>query len=253
MSGASTNAAIISAAKQAGVDYVFVVNAAGQISVAVINANLGSETAKVSLSGSISSPLGAAKMAVDIVDFILNAGPKPPPGYVKPVAEKKERVVTDGRYSHSIGTSAGIPYGGAETYWRAGMAKHCRFYTGFGVWSGNRDGGRGYTYYEGNEFQLAAFVEWHTNNHWFNIYFGPGVMFGLYNYTAYYQDYRDWYTTNSSESFGTSFGASVGVQSGLELKLGWFLLGANARAALYVRSWDSGVTGSFGAHTGVAF
>ncbi|MCL2220143.1 MAG: hypothetical protein FWC23_08415 [Chitinispirillia bacterium] len=240
--------------------YVYVINVSGQISVAIVDVRLESEVAKVVLNGQLNSPLDAAKMAYSIVNFILKAGPKPPPGYVKPVAEKKggggkekapeaERADRGGRESapeaereytrhgHSIGTLVGTPYGGFETYWRAGMTKHSRFYTGIGYWEGSRD------YWHGNEFNIAAFVEWHTNNNWFNVYGGPGITFGNYNYTLNY----------NSGGRSSSAGASVGVQTGAELKLGWFLLGTDMRLALYVRRWDTGATGSFGLHTGIAF
>ena len=106
-SGAPSNDRIIQAAKQAGIDYVFVINAAGQITVAIIDANLASETAKVSLNGKMSSPLDAAKMAISIVNFIQKSGPKPPPGYTKPAAQTAEEVEKDGK-KQSNGSSAGV-------------------------------------------------------------------------------------------------------------------------------------------------
>ena len=92
ITGTPDDGQIIQAGKKAGVHFVFVVNVSGQINVRIIDVDLATEMAKVSLDGKISSPIDAGRVAASIVNFILKSGPKPPPGYIATAP-----VASDGR------------------------------------------------------------------------------------------------------------------------------------------------------------
>ena len=72
---------IIEAGAKAGVHFVFVINVSGQTTVRIIDVDLATEAAKISLDGKVSSPIDAGKMATSIVNFLLKSGPQPPPNY----------------------------------------------------------------------------------------------------------------------------------------------------------------------------
>ena|GEM_PF-1287643 len=73
--GAAGDQQIANAGREAGVQYIFVINVAGQISVRIIDVALAAELARISLDGNI-SVASAGGIAVKIVDFILKSGPK---------------------------------------------------------------------------------------------------------------------------------------------------------------------------------
>jgi outer membrane protein insertion porin family len=76
VSGPPSVPALADAGRDAGVSYIFAINVAGQISVSIIDVAGAAELAKTSLDGTITA-VNAASVAKKIVDFILNAGPKP--------------------------------------------------------------------------------------------------------------------------------------------------------------------------------
>jgi ligand-binding sensor domain-containing protein len=76
VSGTANNQSLINAGLQAGVSYIFAIEAGGQISVRIIDVNMAAELAKISIDGKITA-LNAAAVAKKIVDFILQSGPKP--------------------------------------------------------------------------------------------------------------------------------------------------------------------------------
>ena len=78
VSGAPNVPALADAGRNAGVSYIFAINVAGQISVAIIDVAGTVELAKISIDGKITA-LNAAAIAKKIVDFILTSGPKPDP------------------------------------------------------------------------------------------------------------------------------------------------------------------------------
>ena len=78
VSGASGVPALADAGRNAGVSYIFAINVAGQISVAIIDVAGSMELAKISIDGKITA-ISAAAIAKKIVDFILTSGPKPDP------------------------------------------------------------------------------------------------------------------------------------------------------------------------------
>jgi hypothetical protein len=181
-------------------------------------------------------------MATSIVNFILNSGPKPPPGWQAEVRGESSSasVKTAGQgFRNSVGVT--VSSGGVMGYhMRFRATPHRRLYAGFWYWSkkgefGDRDW----------EFHLPAFVEWHTNNSPFNVYGGLGGALGFYNYPHHY--YED-----------ILAGFLFGVQGGMELRFGWFLIGCDIRLAYYMRGVygpreESGGIGSIGIRTGVQF
>ena len=78
VSGAPSIPALADAGRNAGVSYIFTINVAGQISVAIIDVAGSMELAKISIDGKITA-ISAAAIAKKIVDFILTSGPKPDP------------------------------------------------------------------------------------------------------------------------------------------------------------------------------
>ena len=78
VSGAPSVPALADAGRNAGVSYIFTINVAGQISVAIIDVAGSMELAKISIDGKITA-ISAAAIAKKIVDFILTSGPKPDP------------------------------------------------------------------------------------------------------------------------------------------------------------------------------
>ena len=78
VSGATGVPALADAGRNAGVSYIFAINVAGQISVAIIDVAGSMELAKISIDGKITA-INAAAIAKKIVDFILTSGPKPDP------------------------------------------------------------------------------------------------------------------------------------------------------------------------------
>jgi len=135
---------------------------------------------------------------------------------------------------HSLGILAGTS--GVEPHLRLGMTTHSRIYSGLGLWWGNKD------VWSGHEVHLGGFIEWHTNNDLFNLYGGPGLLFGIYGYE---------YPTSLPDDSGV--GGALGVQCGIELRFGRFLIGTDIRLAFYIRQWDSGTTGTVGIRSGTAF
>ena len=95
ITGAPNDVQIIQAGKKAGVHFVFVVNVSGQINVRIIDVDLATEMAKVSLDGKINSPIDAGRVAVSIVNFILKSSPKPPPGYTPPAASATSQKMSE--------------------------------------------------------------------------------------------------------------------------------------------------------------
>jgi hypothetical protein len=81
VSGTAADNQIIDAGKKADVDFVFVINVSGKVSVSILDVDLATELANVSLDGKMNSPLDAGKIAASIVNFIQKEGPKPPPDY----------------------------------------------------------------------------------------------------------------------------------------------------------------------------
>jgi len=73
-----TDGQIIQAGKREGVDFVFVINVSGQINVRILDVDLATELANISLDGKLNTPLDAGKVAASIVNFILKEGPQPP-------------------------------------------------------------------------------------------------------------------------------------------------------------------------------
>lgn len=179
-----------------------------------------------------------------IVDHAPAAAAVSAPGYVSPAAqiddEQAERTEIK-RPPRSFGVSFGT--GGSEIHFRQGLSANSRLYYGFGWWSGplpsriegvfDRD--------RGTEVHLGSFMEWHTNG-MLSFYGGPGIMLGLYNYDYAYYKYYD-----------RSYGLVFGVQGGVELRLGWFLIGVETRLALYVRSNGEGGHAAIGVRTGILF
>ena len=84
ITGTPTDKQIIEAGKKASVDFVFVINVSGKINVRILDVDLATELANISLDGKLNTPLDAGKVAASIVNFILKEGPKPPPGYQAP-------------------------------------------------------------------------------------------------------------------------------------------------------------------------
>jgi hypothetical protein len=78
VSGAPSVSTLADAGRNAGVSYIFTINVAGQISVAIIDVAGTMELAKISIDGKITA-VSAAVIAKKIVDFILTSGPKPDP------------------------------------------------------------------------------------------------------------------------------------------------------------------------------
>ena len=78
VSGPPSIPALADAGRNAGVSYIFTINVAGQISVAIIDVAGSMELAKISIDGKITA-ISAAAIAKKIVDFILTSGPKPDP------------------------------------------------------------------------------------------------------------------------------------------------------------------------------
>jgi hypothetical protein len=78
VSGPPSVPALAAAGSNAGVSYIFAINVAGQISVAIIDVAGTMELAKISIDGKITA-ISAAVIAKKIVDFILTSGPKPDP------------------------------------------------------------------------------------------------------------------------------------------------------------------------------
>ena len=281
ITGAPNDGQIIQAGKKAGVHFVFVVNVSGQINVRILDVDLATEMAKVSLDGKMSSPIDAGRVAVSIVNFILKSGPKPPPGYTPPVkapaapaGRTTADVMNDGRSrfdapppgpaapmekqrpKHSLGTLWGFD-GSIEYHTRAGINENCRYYGAIGVWGGNN----GYyvtdqygnrfinpNYYKGREVHIVNFIEWNTNASVFNIFGGPGVMLGFYSYDG-------GYSSVYNNVYGDGVGFVVAVQGGMELRLGWLLIGADTRFAYYMRSnhLDNRGKGTFGIRTAITF
>jgi len=75
VSGAANNASLINAGTQAGVSYIFAIEAGGKTSVRIIDVHSATELAKISIDGKITA-VNAAGTAKKIVDFILKSGPK---------------------------------------------------------------------------------------------------------------------------------------------------------------------------------
>jgi hypothetical protein len=73
--GATADGQISAAGRQAGVQYVFVIDIS-PVSVRIVDVELGTELAKISIDGKI-TVISAALIAKKIVDFILNSTPKP--------------------------------------------------------------------------------------------------------------------------------------------------------------------------------
>ena len=247
VTGTPNDKHIIEAGKKAGVDFVFVINVSGQVNVRIIDVDLETVPANISLDGKMNSPLDAGKMAASIVNFILKSGPKPPPGYTPPAAQAPVSTASGGRtnaqsgggrfdvedaghsdskrHKFSLGVSAGTA--AIEPHMRLGMGAHSRLYFGCGLY--NRGGNK--------ETHIASFLELHTNGV-LSVYGGPGFMVGFYDYEYYEKD----------------SGFILGIQSGLELRLGWFLLGTDGRFGFYWRRWDNnGGIRSIGVRTGIAF
>jgi hypothetical protein len=78
VSGAPSVPALAAAGRNAGVSYIFAINVAGQISVAIIDVAGTMELAKITIDGKITA-VSAVVIAKKIVDFILTSGPKPDP------------------------------------------------------------------------------------------------------------------------------------------------------------------------------
>jgi rhodanese-related sulfurtransferase len=78
VSGTPSVPTLADAGRNAGVSYIFTINVAGQISVAIIDVAETTELAKTSIDGKITA-VSAAAIAKKIVDFILKSGPKPDP------------------------------------------------------------------------------------------------------------------------------------------------------------------------------
>jgi hypothetical protein len=93
VSGAPSVPALADAGRNAGVSYIFAINVAGQISVAIIDVAGTMELAKISIDGKITA-INAAAIAKEIVDFILTSGPKPDPD--AQIAEETAPVQTVG-------------------------------------------------------------------------------------------------------------------------------------------------------------
>jgi hypothetical protein len=96
VNGAPSIPALADAGRNAGVSYIFAINVAGQISVAIIDVAGTMELAKISIDGKITA-ISAAAIAKKIVDFILTSGPKPDPDAL--VAEGTEPVQSVGDVS----------------------------------------------------------------------------------------------------------------------------------------------------------
>jgi hypothetical protein len=255
VSGAPTNNQIIEAGKKSGVDFVFVINVSGKVSVSILDVDLAEELANVSLDGKMNSPLDAGKMAASIINFILKDGPKPPAGYTPEPAQAaasagrtssaaaygggSEKAAHDSRRPrHSLGVSFGTGVV-SEPHFRIGTSEHSSLYFGVGLWSGKAEDKNGVEF-KGSETHINSFLEFRTNagnSVGFNVYGGPGIMVGFYNY-----DYC---------SDGSGF--LLGVQGGLELRLGWFLIGTEGRLMYYWRSFDNGGSATIGMRTGIAF
>ena len=266
ITGTPSDNQIIQAGKKAGVHFVFVINVSGQVNVRIIDVDLAAEMAKISLDGKMSSPIDAGKMAASIVNFIIKAGPKPPPGYTPPApapapvassgrpaggaaesgrGQFDEPVVFGKKYpKNSIGVSLGST--GTEYHLRVGIGENSRIYSGFGWWSGK-------TYSDdwGREIHFTGFMEWHTNNDIINFYGGPGAALGFYYYKYSDHHFNDGFGY-SEYSKDDGQGLILGVQGGAELRLGWFLIGCEMRLGYYMR-WDYGLTGAIGVRAGIAF
>ena len=277
ITGAPNDVQIIEAGKKAGVHFVFVVNVSGQINVRILDVDLAMETAKVSLDGKINSPIDAGRIALSIVNFILKSGPKPPPGYTPPAApapaaraeRDTERRTSAGRiddddYTPRVRTaqegerryprnSLGATFGtnGIDYNLRIGTGEYSRLYFGVGYWSGygGREGYDGDYDWKGSETHIGSFFEWRSNNGVFDIYFGPGCILGFYEYRDYYSyySYYSYYDRTRGQGFG------LGVQTGLELRLGWFLVAADTRLGYYWRSMGNSGHAAAGIRTGIAF
>jgi len=72
VSGAPNASTLAAAGNSAGASYVFAINVAAAISVAIIDVGAGAELAKISIDGKITA-LNAAAVAKKIVDFILKS------------------------------------------------------------------------------------------------------------------------------------------------------------------------------------
>ena len=142
VSGAPSVPALAAAGRNAGVSYIFAINVAGQISVAIIDVAGTMELAKITIDGKITA-VSAAVIAKKIVDFILTSGPKPDPDMqvveetapVQPVYKTKYVWVDepDGKpriLKNKIGVEAGgtfapyINYSNHHTYYNSSNKKN---------------------------------------------------------------------------------------------------------------------------------
>jgi len=120
-------------------------------------------------------------------------------------------------------------YYGIEPYLRSQRNENKRTYLGLGFTTKDE-----WRKPSGSEYQAAGFMEWHLKDNGsfasFNIYGGPGAVLGYYSY--------DWAGIGVSGP-----GLDIGGQGGARLRLGAFVIGAEARALCYMRFWDSGIEG----------
>jgi len=235
ITGSPTDRQIIEAGKETGVDFVFVINVSGKINVRILDVDLATELANISLDGKLNTPLDAGKVAASIVNFILKEGPKPPVGYVAsaPVAaagrtsagsaESSSGETEERLRKHSLGMA--LSTSEFEFHFRQGLGEHSRLYYGVG-----------FNMLDVSETHFGSFMEWHSNGT-LSFYGGPGVMLGFYKY----------------DGFGSGSGLVFGVQGGVELRLGLFLIGAETRLGYYWRKWDNGGHAAIGIRTGIAF
>jgi len=98
VSGTPSTPALAAAGSNAGVSYIFAINVAGTISVAIVDVAESAELAKISIDGKITA-VNAAVIAKKIVDFILKSGPKPDPAEQEAAYADAEPAARGGGYA----------------------------------------------------------------------------------------------------------------------------------------------------------
>ena len=153
ITGTPTDKQIIEAGKKASVDFVFVINVSGKINVRILDVDLATELANISLDGKLNTPLDAGKVATSIVNFILKEGPKPPAGYV---AAAPAPVAAAGRGKSTAKGGRGRLDGGS------------RFNPNinYGSFTDTRDGQSYRTVVIGGKTWMAENLNFETSNSW---------------------------------------------------------------------------------------